>query len=160
MEAESLAPVDMLNITYEFNRKHAIMQQMFDQHDNSSSSQSLQNEADFNILEELCPQGKEKEEADEVQPVPGIKKSESRQTLHNFETTFEKKKLEKDCPGSIQDSMSEKLDNSFNKLDSHIIDALPAKSSSSSSAKSQILQRNQHIMATLSGTWLSKEDSP
>lgn len=67
-EIDAMTPADMLNITYEYNKKRAMMQaMMFDrkQGDNlnsdgqcktysdSSSSQSQQNIAQFNIFEEL-----------------------------------------------------------------------------------------------------------
>lgn len=69
-EIDAMTPAEMLNITYEYNRKRALMQaMMFDKRkdddlgpkpseshslsNSSSSSRSQQNVAQFNIFEEL-----------------------------------------------------------------------------------------------------------
>lgn len=56
-DANSLTPADMLNLTFEYNRKkaqlEADMKGSLQQVKDSSSSSSCRNEAGFNIFEEM-----------------------------------------------------------------------------------------------------------
>tara|TARA_B110000285_G_C15029535_1_gene565963 strand:- start:608 stop:1144 length:537 start_codon:yes stop_codon:yes gene_type:complete len=128
-EANSLTPADMLNLTFEYNKKKALLEANMNCQDKqskeSSSSSSCRNEAGFNIFEEMF--------TDSI-----IKKGAQQKHTSNEKNIFENSKKSDSSNSEHQSFLMGNIH--FNPMKKELNDF-----DSSSSSRSQISSRDHKL---------------